>query len=63
MSLPVLLITGMALPPFSAAVADDLGVFGIIDDPPAMVFGAPPPLALWLIANALLGVESRSTLS
>jgi len=60
MRLPVgFLIIRMGLPPFTSAVADNLGVFGISGDPVAMVFGTSPPLALGLSADALLQMELR----
>jgi hypothetical protein len=60
MSLPVgFLITGMLLSPLAPAVADDLGVLGIVGDPLAMVIGTPLPLALRLAADVLLRMELR----
>jgi len=58
MRLPVgFLIIRMGFPPFTLAVADNLGVFGVSGDPAAMAFGPPPPLALRLAADALLQME------
>ena len=60
MRLPVgFLITRMGLAPFTPAVADDLGVFGIRGDPLAMVLGASPPLAFRMPADALRYMELR----
>jgi hypothetical protein len=59
MSLPIgFLITRIGFAPFTPAVADDLGVFGVNGDPATMTFG-PPPLALRLAADALLQMEPR----
>jgi hypothetical protein len=49
----------MALSPLPPAVADDLGVLGIVGDPLAMVIGTPLPLALRLAAYVLLRMELR----
>jgi hypothetical protein len=58
MRLPVSsLITGMGLAPFAPAVANDLGVFRVRRDLPAMVLGAAAALTLRLAADALVQTE------
>jgi hypothetical protein len=53
------LIAGVGLPPFPAAVANSLGIFGVRRYPALVVFRAAPPLALSLEADSLIRAEPR----
>jgi hypothetical protein len=45
--------------PLFATVTDNLGIFWISLDPVSVVIQAPPPLAIRLTADALLGAVQR----
>jgi hypothetical protein len=53
---PVLGIPG---PPFLGAIPGNLPVFGVLSDFPAVIVGAPSPLAVRLAANGLLRLILR----